>query len=116
MSDCKIYPADTVDIYGNVWPTVGENIRHSLFGKNMQVGLVNINKGNITSTHFTITDVTTTTFTLNNVNVFLVFPHTIRQGELNITISNSKKYALIGNTKSFSDVIATMIIFYKRAI
>ena len=27
MSDCKIYPADTVDIYGNAWPTIGENIR-----------------------------------------------------------------------------------------
>ena len=21
MSDCKVYPADTVDIYGNVWST-----------------------------------------------------------------------------------------------
>lgn len=29
MSDCEIYPADTVDIYGNVWTTVGEDIRNT---------------------------------------------------------------------------------------
>ena len=45
MSDCKIYPADTVDIYGNVWPSVGENIRNGIFGENVKVGYVNINKG-----------------------------------------------------------------------
>ena len=28
MADQKIYPADTVDSSGKVWPTVGENIRH----------------------------------------------------------------------------------------
>ena len=42
MSDCKAYPADTVDIYGNVWQTVGENIRNGIFGENVKVGYVNI--------------------------------------------------------------------------
>ena len=43
MSDCKNYPADTVDVYGNVWPTVGENIRNGIVGENVKVGYVNIN-------------------------------------------------------------------------
>lgn len=36
MSDCKIYPADTVDVAGNVWPTVGENIRNGGFPKEIK--------------------------------------------------------------------------------
>lgn len=31
MSDCKIYPADTVDVTGYAWLTLGENIRNGGF-------------------------------------------------------------------------------------
>ena len=56
MSDCKTYPADTVDIYGNAWPTVGENIRNGIFGK-LKEGKIKINKKNITSSD-TVADLT----------------------------------------------------------
>ena len=42
MSDCKIYPADTVDIYGNVWVSVGENIRNGMFGEKLDTIVASI--------------------------------------------------------------------------
>lgn len=114
MSDCKIYPADTVDIYGNVWETVGENIRNGMFGENVKCGYVNINKGNITSTDFTITDILTNSFKINNVNVFLVFPENIISGVVNTTIANSTKFSTIRNNQDLNGVDATIKIIYKE--
>ena len=116
MSDCKIYPADTVDIYGNVWPTVGENIRNGIFGENVKVGYVNIDKGNITSRDFTITDKVAAGFKLNKVNAFIIFPVIILSGGINITIANSTTSAIIRNTQEFSAVTATLKIIYKDII
>ena len=113
MSDCKIYPAETVDIYGNVWPSVGENIRNSLFGENVKVGYVNIDKGKITSTDFTITDKMSNGFKLNKVNVFLIFTEIISSGGINTTIANSPSFATIRNTQELSSVTATLKIIYK---
>ena len=116
MNDCKIYPADTVDIYGNVWPTVGENIRNGMFGENVKVGYVNIYYGNITSKDFIITDKTSVGFKLNKVNVFFAFPEIISSGGLNISIANSSNFTTIRNTQELSSVVATMKIIYKDAI
>ncbi len=114
MSDCKIYPADTVDIYGNVWETVGENIRNGMFGENVKCGYVNINKGNITSTDFTITDILPSSFRINNVNAFLVFKEIVKLGGVNVTIANLNNYTMIRNTQDFKGVIATIKIIYKE--
>lgn len=113
MSDCKIYPADTVDIYGNVWQTVGENIRNGLFGENVKVGYVNINNGNITSNDFNITDKASNSFKLNNVNIFILFPETVKLGGINASIANSKTFAIIRNNQEFKGIDAIMKIIYK---
>ena len=116
MSDCKIYPADTVDIFGNVWPTVGENIRNGIFGENVKVGYVNINKGECTSTDFSIINVDSNRFRINNIISFLIFPESITEGRLTLTISNAFDYILIRNSDSFSGVSATIKIIYKDII
>lgn len=114
MSDCKIYPADTVDIYGNAWETVGENIRNGIFGENVKCGYVNINKGNIDSTDFIITDKLNTSFRLNGVNAFFVFPEIVTSGGINVMIANSTNFVTIRNTQDFSSVVATIKIIYKE--
>lgn len=114
MSDCKIYPADTVDIYGNVWETVGENIRNGIFGENVKCGYVNINKGNITSTDFTITDKTSNSFKINKANAFFAFPEIVKLGGINTSIANSTNFATIRNTQDLNDVVATIKIIYKK--
>lgn len=113
MSDCKIYPADTVDIYGNVWPTVGENIRNGMFGENVKVGYVNINKGNITSKDFIINTVSKNDFTLLKINSFLVLTESIETGGLNISFTNSLISSTISNSLEFTNVVATIKIIYK---
>lgn len=114
MSDCKIYPADTIDIYGNVWETVGENIRNGMFGENVKSGYVYINEGNITSTDFTITNKQSNSFKINNVNSFFVFPVSIESGGINTTIENAKNFVTIRNSQNLNDVIATIKIIYKE--
>lgn len=119
MSDCKIYPADTVDISGNVWETVGENIRNGIFGENVKAGYVNIDKGNITSTNFIDIDIDKTdktNFVIQNINCFLAFAESITEGGLNITIANTATFARIRNTISFNNVVATIKIIYKDAL
>ena len=116
MCDCKIYPADTVDIYGNVWPTVGENIRNtwlSLFGENVKVGYVNIDKGKITSKDFNIASVSTNNFTLLKINCLLVFTESIKTGGINISFTNSIISTTFQNSIDFTNVIATIKLIYK---
>lgn len=113
MSDCKIYPADTVDIYGNAWLTVGENIRNGLFGENVKVGYVNINNGKITSTDFDISSVARDYFVMENVTAILVFTESITGGVLNITVENLAYFSKIHNTPDFSNTAATLKIIYK---
>lgn len=117
MSDCKIYPADTVDIYGDVWPTVGENIRNGLFGENVKVGYVNINKGKVTSTDFIINDIYSSNFRIENINCFLVFTESIstKQG-ITISFANLPKLSIIYTGAMLSDIIATIKIIYKDVL
>lgn len=117
MSDCKIYPADTVDIYGNVWPTVGENIRNGMFGETVKVGYVNIDKGNFTSADFiNITSNASNNFIIRKINCIFIFPISITQGGLNLSIANKDLLTTIRNTASFSEVVATVKIIYKDII
>ena len=116
MSDCKAYPSDTVDIYGNVWPTVGENIRNGIFGENVKVGYVHINKGNITSPDLTIAGVSKNNFTILKINCLLVFTESIETGGINISFNNSIISTTFQNSMDFTNVIATIKIFYKDAI
>ena len=116
MSDCKIYPADTVDIYGNVYPTVGENIRNGMFGENVKVGYVNINNGIVTSPNFIISDTYTSSFKINNIGVFSAFPENIENGNLNISIENSNNFAIIRNTQALNTIVASIKIIYKELI
>ena len=116
MSDCKIYPADTVDIYGNVWPTVGENIRNGIFGENVKVGYVNIDNGNITSTDFTISTVSRDYFVIEDVTAILVFTEIITGGVLNITFENLVYFCKIHNNPDFTNTVATLKIIYKDLV
>lgn len=116
MSDCKIYPADTVDIYGNAWPTVGENIRNGIFGENVKVGYVNIDNGNVTSTDFNISTVSQAYFVIENVTAILVFTESITLGTLNITFENLAYFCKIQNNPNFTNTVATLKIIYKDII
>ena len=113
MNDCKIYPADTVDIYGNAWPTVGENIRNGMFGDNVKVGYVNIDSGNITSNDFNISTVSQGYFVIEDVSAILVFTEIITGGVLNITFENLAYFCKIHNNPDFSNTVATIKIIYK---
>ena len=113
MSDCKAYPADTVDIYGNVWTTVGENIRNGIFGENVKVGYVNIDKGKITSNDFNISTVSQGYFVIEDVTTILVFTEIITGGVLNITFENLAYFCKIHNNPDFSNTVATLKIIYK---
>ena len=113
MSDCKTYPADTVDIYGNVWQTVGENIRNGLFGENVKVGYVNIDEGKITSNDFNISTVSRDYFVIENVTAIFVFTEIITGGTLNITFENLPYFCKIHNNPDFSITTATLKIIYK---
>ena len=116
MSDCKIYPADTVDIYGNVWPSVGENIRNGIFGENVKVGYVNINNGNVASPNFIISNTYTSSFKIENIRVFSAFPENIENGNLNISIENSNKFVIIRNAQALNTIVASIKIIYKELI
>ena len=113
MSDCKTYQADTVDIYGNVWPTVGENIRNGMFGENVKVGYVNIDRGKITSNDFNISSVSNDYFVIEDVTAILVFPKIISGGVLNITFENLAYFCKIHNNPDFSNTAAILKIIYK---
>ena len=116
MSDCKVYTADTVDIYGNVWMTVGENIRNGLFGENVKVGYVNIDRGKITSNDFNISTVSNEYFVIEDVTAILVFTEIITGGVLNITFENSAYFCKIYNKPDFTNTAATLKIIYKDII
>ena len=116
MSDCKIYPADTVDSYGNVWATVGENIRNGIFGENVKVGYVNIDKGKITSNDFNISTVSPGYFVIEDVTAIIVFTEIITGGVLNITFENLAYFCKIHNNPDFSNTVATLKIIYKDII
>ena len=113
MSDCKVYSADTVDIYGNVWSTVGENIRNGMFGENVKVGYVNIDRGKITSNDFNISSVSQDYFVIEDVTAILVFTETITGGVLNITFENLAYFCKIHNNPNFSNTAAILKIIYK---
>ena len=113
MSDCKVYPADTVDIYGNVWATVGENIRNGIFGENVKVGYVNIDRGKITSNDFNISTVSPGYFVIEDVTAILVFTESITGGVLNITFENLAYFCKIHNNPDFSNTVAILKIIYK---
>lgn len=116
MSDCKIYPADTVDIYGNVWETVGENIRNGMFGENVKVGYVNIDRGKVTSNDFNISTVSPEYFVLESVTAILVFTEIITGGVLNTTFENLAYFCKIYNKPNLSNTAATLKIIYKDII
>ena len=113
MSDCKIYPADTVDIYGNVWTTLGENIRNGMFGENVKVGHVHINKGKITSPDLSIAGVSKNNFTILKINCLLVFTESIETGGVGISFTNSIISSTFINSADLTNVIATIKIIYK---
>ena len=112
MSDCKIYPADTVDIHGNVWETVGENIRNGLFGEHVKVGYINIDKGKVTSNELELTIFDNKTLIMHNINCFLVFTESIIEGGLAIRIATIAEYSTLRFDQSFDTIKATIKIIY----
>lgn len=91
MSDCKIYPADTVDVTGNVWATVGENIRNGLFGAELKQSVIYINEQKITSPDLIIENIVNGQFTIKGKKVFLVYPISCSRGFLSFRISYDTK-------------------------
>lgn len=116
MSDCKIYPADTVDIYGNVWPTVGENIRNGMFGENVKCSYININKGKVTSKDFIISQINDNDFRIENIKRFFIFPESIEEGSLRFNVSDEKSSVFIHSVASLNTIIATIKIIYKELV
>ena len=93
MSDCKIYPADTVDAAGKAWPTVGENIRNGLFGAEVKKGVINIDGQNTASQELTINIVN------NGISVkekvLLLYPISCSSGYLSFRISLTSKETIL---------------------
>lgn len=112
MSDCKIYPADTVDIYGNVCPTVGENIRNGMFGK-LKAAKIKIDGKNITSNDLEIVAIYDSVFRLNK-NVFFVFIDKLYKGALSIRKEYSPEYCDIFTTYLLENIKADITVLYKE--
>lgn len=110
MSDCKIYPADTVDIYGNAWETVGENIRNGIFGK-VKAAKIKIDGKNITSNDLEIVAIYDSIFRLNK-NVVFVFINRMYKGALSIRVEHDPAYSDINTTYLLEDIKADMTVLY----
>lgn len=110
MSDCKIYPADTVDIYGNVWPTVGENIRNGMFGK-LKVAKIKIDGKNITSSDIQITTTTDTYFRINEHAIF-TFIDKVYLGTAIFQIGFDKHSCMIRSIYNIESIKADISIMY----
>lgn len=110
MSDCKIYPADTVDIYGNVWQTVGENIRNGVFGQ-VKAAKIKINGKNITSNDLEIVSIYDSIFRLNK-KVVLIFIDKLYKGALSIRTEYSPGYCDINTTYLLENLKADITVLY----
>lgn len=110
MSDCKNYPADTVDIYGNVWPTVGENIRNGMFGK-VKAAKIKIDGKNITSNDLEIVAIYDSIFRLNK-NVLFVCIDRMYKGALSIRTEHDPEYCDINTTYLLENIKADITVFY----
>ena len=110
MSDCKIYPADTVDIYGNVWPTLGENIRNGIFGK-LKEGKIKINKKNITSSDFEISNIEDLKFVINK-KAILVLVDKVYESSVSIRITYFQKNCAINFNHTLNDIVADLTVLY----
>ena len=112
ISDCKIYPADTVDIYGNVWSTVGENIRNGLFGRKIKTGKISINNGKITSQDLEISNVANTQFSIEK-HVLLLFPISCSTGYISLRFSlASNNKTLVTSFFSLESVVGEAGVIY----
>ena len=112
MSDCKVYPADTVDIYGNVWQTVGENIRNGIFGK-LKVGKIKINRKNITSSDFVISNIRDSDFVIDK-KAILVFVDKVYESSVSIRIVYFKKNCSINFSHTLDDTVTDLTVLYKE--
>ena len=110
MSDCKIYPADTVDIYGKVWPTVGENIRNGLFGK-LKEAKININGKNITSSDLKISNIDDYGFRINKKGV-LVLINKVTTGTVYLRITYNPTYCNVISDTLLTSIKADISILY----
>lgn len=112
MSDCKIYPADTVDIYGNVWPTVGENIRNGMFGVELKQGVIDLNNGIVTSQDFDISKIEESRFIINK-KAFFVYPISCSGDVLSFRTSfNRLGETYIISFVSLKNVIGKIAVLY----
>ena len=110
MSDCKTYPADTVDIYGNVWPSVGENIRNGIFGK-LKVAKIKIDGTNITSSDLEISNIEEHDFIINKKGIFIIVDKVYKRiGR--IWISYFEDFSLISTGYKLKDVKADISVLY----
>ena len=110
MSDCKVYPADTVDIYGNVWPTVGENIRNGIFGK-LKVAKIKIDGKNITSSDLKVSSIQELDFTIDKKAIFIIVDKVYRPIG-NIRIFYFERLSVISSTYKLQDVKADISVLY----
>ena len=110
MSDCKVYPADTVDIYGNVWPTVGENIRNGIFGK-LKVAKIKIDGKNITSSDLKVSSIQEKDFTIDKKAIFIIVDKVYRPIG-NIRIFYFDRFSVISSNYNLQDVKADISVLY----
>ena len=114
MSDCKIYPADTVDIYGNVWPTVGENIRNGMFGEKIKAGKIKINKGKVTSQDVNVYYTQNDRFDVH-CNVIFFYPLSCSEGCISLRVSMDPFGSVFNSFTTLENVIGEIVIIYSEA-
>ena len=112
MSGCKNYPADTVDIYGNVWPTVGENIRNGILGK-IKAAKISINRGEVTSKELKIGDIFEYYFELKNVKGIFLFVDKVYGNNVSFRFTYSRDKTYINSVSALNDIETDLTLLYK---
>ena len=110
MSDCKIYPADTVDIYGNVWPTLGENIRNGILGK-LKAAKIKIDGKNITSNDLEISSIENYSFRISKKGIIALVDK-VYKGVFYLNISYSQTSSFVVSSSPIADIKADILVLY----
>lgn len=111
MSDCKMYPADTVDATGTVWPTIGENIRNGIYQEEVKEGSIIIRNGVVSSDDVVISNISDYGFRVNKKILFFIVKKVYR-GQAGIRLTYFSNYTDIITTSKVPYFDADISIIY----